>query len=307
MTILPRMMIAIIRKGARVSLLTGHIKPDDFWDKPYQGLGDILPIFSGSDRLRKYELTAGQSIFTPTNVVSATPSPRDRPYAAWLYTGAGLLQETKYQDYHTLENVEILGGIVGPAALGGPTQNTFHQFIGVNSSLGWQNQLHNEPGVILTYERKYRFQQPIYDNLAVDIIPEAGGSGGNILTYAEIGGIMRFGQNLAADYGPEHIRPSVSGTSWFDANQLNGNFGLYGFIGAQGRAVARNIFLDGNSWSASPGVGHKPLVADFTGGVSAFWSTRIRADFTVTQRTKEFDGQRGHPDRFGGVNIAFSF
>jgi hypothetical protein len=35
------------------------------------------------------------------------------------------------------------------------------------------------------------------------------------------------------------------------------------------------------------------LAADFMGGASVFWSTNIRADFTVTQPTKEFHKQRG--------------
>ena len=32
---------------------------------------------------------------------------------------------------------------------------------------------------------------------------------------------------------------------------LDGDFGIYGFVGAQGRAVGRNIFLDGNSFRSS--------------------------------------------------------
>ena len=191
--------------------------------------------------------------------------------------------------------------------MGGITQNDFHQFIGVNSALGWQNQLKNEPGFMLTYERKWRFEQPLAGNFGVDVIPEVGGTGGNVLTYAETGGMVRIGQNLSADYGSDRIRPSLSGTGWFDADQMNGNLGWYLFFGSQGRAVGHNIFLDGNSYAPSPSVEKKPLVADFITGASLFWSSSARADFTLTQRTKEFYGQRGHPDRFGGLNLAFDF
>ena len=246
-------------------------------------------------------------MFTPTNLSQKTPQPNDRPYAAWLYTGTGLLQETKHEDYHSLENAELLIGVVGPAALGRLTQNDFHQFIGKPVALGWSNQIHNEPGVVLTYERKWRFQQKIAGNFAVDAIPEIGGSGGNVLTYAEVGGLVRIGQNLGADYGPDRIRPSLSGTAWFDPAQLDGKFGWYLFLGTQGRAVARNIFLQGNTIDSSASVDSKPLVADFIGGASLFWSSALRIDFTVTERTKEFYGQQGHPDRFGGLNLAFSF
>ena len=291
-------------QGLRLSFLSKAVTPSGFWDQPYGLLSDNLPIFSGPDRKRKYEWTIlGQSIFTPANTSTENPSPKDRPYSAWLYTGVDLLQETKKTNYHTLENVEILIGVVGPAALGNLTQNDFHQFIGVDSALGWHNQIKNEPGFVLSYERKWRFQQPLFGNFAVDAIPEIGASGGNVLTYAEAGGMVRVGQNLAADYGPDRIRPSLSGTSWFDASQLDGKLGWYVFLGTQGRAVGQNIFLQGNTFRESAGVDKKPLVADFTGGASLFWSSLARVDFTVTQRTKEFYGQRGHPDRFGGLNF----
>ena len=293
-------------QGIRASYLSSDVTPDGFWDQPFGFLGDNLPIFDGNNRKRKYEWTViGQSIFTPTNTLQPNPSPKDRPYAAWLYTGASLLQETEHKGYHTLENAELLMGIVGPAALGGVTQNDFHQFVGVNSALGWHNQLHNEPGLIATYERKYRFQQPLIGSLVIDAIPEFGASVGNIMTYGEVGGMVRFGQNLAADYGSDRIRPSLSGTGWFDPQQLDGKFGWYVFAGTQGRAVGQNIFLNGNSLSASASVSKKSLVADLMAGASVFWSSSVRVDFTVTQRSKEFYGQQGGSDRFGGVNLAF--
>jgi len=293
-------------QGIRLSYLSRAVTPDNSWDQPFGWLNDNLPIFDGSDRKRKYEWTVvGQSIFTPTHTEQVTPSPKDRPYVAWLYTGAGLLQETKQESHHTLEDVELLVGVVGPPALGDLTQNDFHQFIGVNTALGWHHQINTEPGLVLSYERKWRFQQPLFGNFAVDAIPELGASVGNIMTYGQAGGMVRIGQNLAADYGPDRIRPSLSGTSWFDANQLNGDLGWYLFLGTQGRAIGRNIFLDGNSFATSPHVSKKTLVADFMGGASLFWSSALRIDFTVTQRTKEFYSQQGHPNRFGGINLTF--
>ena len=292
-------------QGLRAAYVSGFVTPDGAWDQPFGWLADNVPIFAGADRHRKYEWTViGQNIFTPTNTARANPSPKDSPYAAWLYTGVGLLQETTHESYHTLENVELLAGVVGPAALGGVTQNDFHQFVGTTSSEGWKNQLHNEPGLVASYERKWRVQQPLIGGLVVDAIPELGVSVGNILTYGEAGGIVRFGQNLAADYGVDRIRPSLSGTGWFDSSQLDGAPGWYVFFGAQGRAVGRNIFLDGNSFTSSPSVDKKTLVADIVGGASLFWSSAARFDFTITQRTKEFCGRQGRADRFGSLTFS---
>ena len=293
-------------QGARASYLSGTVTPDGWWDQPFGWLNDNLQIFDGADRKRKYEWTvAGQSLFTPMNTSLVTPSSRDRPYAAWLYTGASLLQETRQGTHDTLENVELLAGVVGAPALGGVTQNDFHQFIDVSLADGWKNQIKTEPGFIASYERKWRFQKPLIGNLALDVIPELGGSVGNILTYGEAGGVVRFGQNLATDYGTDRIRPSLSGTGWFDADRLDGNLGWYIFLGTQSRIVGRNIFLDGNSFRSSPSVEKKLFVTDFVGGASLFWSSSIRVDFTVTERTKEFFDQRGPPNRFGSINLAF--
>ena len=270
-------------------------------------MGSSLPIFGGGTCARKYDWTVlGQSLFTPKNLQAITPTNKDRPYGAWLYTGLNLLQEKDHQDFTTLQNFEVLGGVVGPFALGNLTQNDFHQFIGVQPARGWQNQLHNEPGISLSAEQKWRFAEPLGGNFAVDAIPEAGATVGNIFTYGEVGGLVRIGQNLGADYGPNQIRPSLSGTSWFNAEKLNGKMGWYLFAGTQGRVVGRNIFLDGNSFENSPSVDKKPLVADFIAGASVLWTTAIRMDFTVTDRTKEFYGQQGDNDRFGGIDLAFA-
>ena len=155
------------------------------------------------------------------------------------------MQETKKTNYHTLENVEILIGVVGPAALGNLTQNDFHQFIGVDSALGWHNQIKNEPGFVLSYERKWRFQQPLFGNFAVDAIPEIGASGGNVLTYAEAGGMVRVGQNLAADYGPDRIRQASPVPVGSTRHNSMGNWGGMSFLARKAAPLAKTSFFRG--------------------------------------------------------------
>ncbi len=295
-------------QGLQISWLPGMVDPASGWNSPFVWLNDIVPVFGGGDFKRQYDWTVvGQSIFTPRAIHSPDPPSTDRPYGAWLYTGVGLLQEDRYESHDTLENMEMQAGVVGPLALGGVVQNDFHQFIGVRPATGWRNQIHNEPGLDLTYERKWRFEAPLGGGMAVDAIPEMGGTLGNVFTYAEAGGMVRFGRNLAADYGPRHVRPSLSGTGWFDPSRLDGSLGWYLFAGTQGRAMGRNIFLDGNSYTASASVDKKLLVADFLAGASVFWSRAMRVDFTFTERTKEYYGQPGTPDRFGSIGLVIGF
>ena len=292
-------------QGLRIAWLGPDVADGSEWNEPFDLLGGVLPVFGAGEheRSRRYALSFGQSFFTPNIIEANPPDPRDRPYAGWLYLGADLLQDS---DRRMLEHLELQLGVVGPAALGKQVQRTWHDWIGATEPEGWDSQLHNEPGLVLSYERKWRFGVAGSGIDGVDVIPELGGSLGNVLTYGEAGATLRFGHNLQADYGPARIRPALSGTDYFNRDYLDGDFGIYGFVGAQGRAVGRNIFLDGNTFRSSPSVDREPLVADVQAGVSMFWVSGMRLDVSVVHRTKEFEGQHGD-DNFGIVSFGASW
>jgi lipid A 3-O-deacylase len=277
-------------QGLRASLLGPDVGTESSWNGPFNLFGDLAPVFGSADRRsRRYSVFLGQSIFTPSNLQLKPPDPHDRPYGGWLYVGTSLLQES---DRHVLENFELDLGVVGPGALGKQTQNDFHQLIGVKQAQGWSNQIQNEPGGMLSYDRLWRFALLGDGNNGIDIVPQAGVTLGNVFTYAQAGGMLRVGKNLHADYGPVRIRPALSGTDYFDADQLDGDLGFYFFVGGQGRAVAHNIFLDGNTFRQSPGVRKRVLVGDLEAGLSVFRSSNWRLDFAAVRRTKEFFGQQ---------------
>ena len=68
-----------------------------------------------------------------------------------------------------------------------------------------------------------------------------------------------------------------------------------------GRAVARNIFLDGNSFQHSANIAKNRLVADITAGAGIVWKF-VR--FYIV-RSHEFHGQRGS-DRFFSFSLSFA-
>ena len=284
-------------QGFSGSYLSAPLQPSD-WAFP---AFSWFPFDNGAERVRRYELMVGQSLFTPKNLSLVVPDPADRPYAGWLYVGGSLLQET---DRRSLESLQLLVGVVGPSALGRQTQAAFHSLLGQHEPQGWGSQLRDEPGLVLSYERKWRLEHALAGTLAVDAVPEIGASVGNVLTYGQVGLLLRIGQGLEADYGPARIRPAQSGSSWFDASRLQDPFGWYLFAGAQVRAVARNIFLDGNTFVDGPSVDKRVFVADLSGGLSLFWSDWVKLDLVMTLRTQEFVGQDG-PDRFGGIALSF--
>lgn len=291
-------------QGLGFALLTGDIGEDSVVVGPFDLLSEWgLFADDGAWQSRRYEVLLGQQIFTPEDTGLKNPDRDDRPYAGWAFGGVGLIQDT---DKRQLDHLELLVGIVGPSAFGETVQNDWHQYIGIAEAEGWDHQVHDEPGVTLSYERKWRFLAPLGNGFGFDAIPEAGITAGNVMTYGELGGILRFGRNLEVDYGPAHMRPSLSGTTYFNGDSLVDSFGFYFFIGAQGRAVARNIFLDGNSFQDSRDVGSNVLVGDLTGGAALFWGDAVKLDVTATHRTKEFEGQ-DRPSDYAGVNLTLGF
>ncbi|HZK91096.1 MAG TPA: lipid A deacylase LpxR family protein [Stellaceae bacterium] len=284
-------------QGLRLSdLIGGTPAPGSLWDDGFNLL-NFGPFFQAGGT-RKTSVLAGQSIFTPKNLSLKPPDPRDRPYAGWLYGGVSMLQDTglSVDNAHMLENFEIDFGMVGPGALGKLAQNTFHQFIGAQEAKGWSDQIQHEFGGMVSYERMWRLPLLGDNSFGVDIVPEAGATAGNVFTYGDIGATLRVGKGLQADYGPVRVRPALSGTDYFDETGLDNGRGWYFFVGTQGRAMGRNIFLDGNSFRTSRRVPKKTLVGDAEAGVSVLWSQSLRVDLSVTTRSEEFIGQHGSDD-----------
>jgi len=284
----------------------------DFTDLPEMLLGFLDPRHAGQVR-RRYGISVGQSLYTPEDKQATALVKDDRPYAAWLYLGLSL-QTIRYdgskgekeQDAIRQDTWQLDVGVVGPAALGKQVQNNFHELINAPKSQGWDNQLHNEPGINLTFERKWRigrarlFDEPL--KLRSDVIPMVGLSLGNVNTYAAAGAVVRIGQDLGNDFGPPRIRPSLPGSETFD---LEDPFGWYLFAGVEGSAVARNIALDGNTFRDSHSVDKNIFVADFMAGAAIFLG-RTRLAYTHVVRTKEYKGQKGW-DQYGALTFSVGF
>lgn len=242
----------------------------------------------------------GQSIFTPDDLTRRDLVIDDRPYAGWLYTGLSLHSES---DLH-LDSVELTVGMVGPSAGAEFVQRSFHEVISATDPKGWDNQLEDEPTIMLTAERKIRvarLDDEIF-GLSFDALPHYGFSLGNVYTHAQGGILFRVGHNMPYDFGPPQIRPSLGGS---DPYIPTGRFGWYLFAGGTGRAVLRDIFLDGNTFADSHSVDKKHLVGDFRMGI-AFALPSVRIAYTTVFRTREYEEQMS-PDRFGGISATVRF
>lgn len=246
----------------------------------------------------------GQSMFTPDDITVSTPIPSQRPYAGWLYGFSGFSAENNEDQLApVLTSVEVELGIVGPSAGAKWVQTNFHKLINGQEPKGWDNQLKDEPGIDVTVERAIRFKGAADESKSgLDLIPDFGVSVGNVHTEAFTGVTLRFGSDLDRTALPMRARPSLSGSGSFTYEAGSPFFAWSAFAGLYGRAVARNIFLDGNTFRHSLSVSKKTFVADGQAGVAVRLGP-ILVSYTYVLRGEEYFGQNGN-SRFGAVNLS---
>jgi len=266
----------------------------------------MLPFVNEPGQQYNVAISLGQNMYTPGNTQTEAPQPNDRPYAGWTYMALALHAKTATQ----LDSFETSLGIVGPSARVGETQNNYHTLMGFKRAEGWRNQIHDEPGLMFSWQRTLRAKRvDIGRDVAWDLLPHFGATVGNILTQAGAGFETRLGYNLPWDFGTSLIQPGggVSAPADPDDPRLRRDTyaGVHLFFGAEGRAVARSIFLDGNTWEHSAHVTKKPFVADLMAGIGLVLG-RTKITYTHVYRTEEYDGQKG-PQMFGSVNLAVTF
>lgn len=282
-----------------------------FSDTPYASpllpLLNAIPFVNRPDYQKNLTFSIGQNIYTPDNTETSEPVPGDRPYAGWLYGGFGLV----LKNANVRHTFALSIGVVGSYSYAEETQRLIHEARGFDSPKGWDNQLHNELGVVGVYEVAWRW--PHHERrvgLGWDFIPHAGLAVGNVYDYVNLGGEVRVGINLPDDFGTAGISPGSTTSTPVEGNQQaqrarSFDLGMYVFARAEGRAVARNIFLDGNTFGSSPSVDRKWLVADLSAGASVNYKN-TKLTYALVYRTAEFDTQNGG-QIFGSVTVNFAF
>lgn len=243
----------------------------------------------------------GQNLYTPRDIGIAENQPFDRPWAAWLYVGS-VVQRVRGD---RLDTVELDIGVVGPAALGRQVQTGWHALIGAARPKGWSNQISNELAFMAAYLQKRR-----YGGDYLQIVPHAGLTVGTVLTLARAGGIVRFGQRMSG-FGPDTIDPGgamLQPTRDQDQPAAQTCCEWYGFVGADYRLVARNIFLDGPAFRDGPNVNHRNRVHDLSAGL-VFRYQQFNFSLTRIRRSEEFSTAQGGGGRqsFYSLNVGWQF
>jgi hypothetical protein len=257
-----------------------------------------LPFLDWTGDVRtRYAL--GQDMFTPHNLKLKNPPPTDRPYAGFLYASMGLVTDTGTD----LDQLQVTLGVIGPASLAEDAQKWIHGIIHGQDPQGWSTQLRDEPGLVIQYEHSIKLIEPqSVLGMIFDAEPHFGAAIGNVYDYANVGAMARLGFNLPRDYGPLRIDPSLPGSGFFEPS---GDVGAYIFAGVDGRAIARNLFLDGSTFQRSRSVSKMNLVGDFEVGAAVTFRA-FQLSFTHVFRSREYKTQTAD-DQFGAVNLSVRF
>jgi hypothetical protein len=268
---------------------------------------DALPFVNRPEGQKNFGFAIGQNIYTPQNLRASTPNPTDRPYAGWTYFECAFISKTPL----VADTISFQLGLVGPDSYAEQTQDFVHKLINDEDPQGWAHQLHNEPGLNLVYERRWRlYARALDDTLGLDLVPHAGASLGNVQTYANAGVTLRIGFNLPSDFGVDLISPGSMGSApaddWDPRVAAHRDFSLFVFSAVDGRAVARDIFLDGNTFRSSPSVDKEPLVADLSAGLGVIVG-RWQLTLTQVRRTREFKTEPVPFDNFGSITVSRAF
>lgn len=268
---------------------------------------ELMPFVNRNRGQKAIGFALGQNIYTPRVTTARNPDPNDRPYAGWTYLEMALISKTD----EVSDTLSVQVGMIGPHSQAEDAQRIVHGWINSVSPQGWDYQLRDEVGANLVYERRWRiYGRAFSELLGIDLVPHVGGSLGNVQTYVNAGGTLRLGLNLPSDFGVQLARPgSLGGTPTDDldprvAPDRNASFFVFGAV--DGRAVARDIFLDGNTFRSSRSVEKRNYVADWTLGIGLI-AGPWQVTYSQVWRTREIESQAEGNIHFGSLSLSRAY
>jgi lipid A 3-O-deacylase len=269
-------------------------------------LSDDIPALGFSVKALRIGTEVGQDIYTPADIHNPNPQPNDPPFAGYLYTGL-IIQRSGLTagNRPVLENFQVDLGIIGPGSLAEEAQNLFHD--NAETRRAWDNQLKNEPGIAVKYERSWLLSpSPADEERYFDFIPHTGFSLGNFETSFRAGGTARVGFHLPDDFGVKNVHSLTTQEGGRSAEQQKGGYGCYLFGDAEGWLVGYDASLNGNLYQDSGHVTPEALVGVFTGGL-AVTTPWAELDVSAFNRTKEFTTQAKRGGTYGSIVLKFKF
>lgn len=257
-----------------------------------------LYISTSSGKQRAVSYSISQLMQTPSDIRVPALTENEAPYAGLLLWFGNL----HAFDDRVADRLSLGLGVVGPLSGAEHTQTWVHRLIESDEPQGWDNQIHNEPVFQVSAERLLRLADcPAGKTADMDVIGSGNIAVGTLESYAALGIGVRLGRGLDRSFPTADFLPGRQ------VNPLAGNVagGWYVFANIQGRFVANDISIDGNTFkeSHSARLEHWQAAAS-TGAAYGFerWAFMVSAQVA----TDRFEGQ---PDttRFGSLSVTYNY
>jgi lipid A 3-O-deacylase len=246
-----------------------------------------------------WEAELGQRIYNPKSGNVTKINDTDRPFAAYLYGGAGF--NWLYNSEHSLR-LSLQTGVMGPGALGEEVQEMLHKFVGFYNIAGWENQLHNEFAVNASLAYNYFLQRNKAANTDVSLTSYL--NAGNTFAGAGLGVLFRTGRI-------NEFYNSVSNNSVISNNASSAplhNREFFFFLRPTLHFVAYDATIEGGMFTEDKGpitFNQKPVVFSQELGVN-HTSNRWTLNFSLTFKSKEVQSAaKAH--QFGTASIYYRF
>lgn len=268
--------------GIELAWFSGEGRHDDgAWPGWLPGFSS----FCGPESRHRWTLALGQQAYTPDDLSAADPPRSDRPYAGWTYVRLGV---TGWNG-RRLDAWRLALGVVGPASKAQTVQGWLHDLTGSQRGQGWAFQLRDEPGLVGHWERRWRAWAGRWrGGWGWDLVPAVGANLGNVSTAGGLQLELRFGYRVPPDFGEAALLNSGPVTG--PARRTASGYSFYGVLAPWAEAVARDVFLDGNTWKDSRRVDKKPFVAGLAAGMG-LRAGELSLSLLAVYRTRDFETQ----------------
>jgi lipid A 3-O-deacylase len=289
--------------GVHLDYVSGYLDhfADGFIPRVVGDAAESLPLLSqkGDERFIGYNLT--QIIDTPEDVHASDPDPHDLPYSGYLLFTTTFIAQRE----HSMDDLGVTIGILGPHSFAEKSQNEFHKFIGNKPAAGWSHQLHDEPILNVAYERRHRLYQCSWNDMLVSF----NGAVGNFDTEVGSSVAFRLGWHLPDDYfmpPPYAAEDSVGSRPW-----TRTSFNQRTFVELSLSANATALFyasaFNGNVFGNSPHVDYRPWIVTTTIDLLAV-TGRFAYLLSLTEIKLPYDPpDHRHWDRYGRFGVGWAF